>query len=78
MRRFRDYILARFDESDYLTKKKASLVMFFAVFLIILLNAAAFASFTVSVERALQFLASSIPASLFAMLSLDLPRFCGH
>ncbi len=64
------YLLARFDSSDYLTRKKASLVMFFAITVIVLLNAAAFASFAVSIERAIQFFSSSIPASLFACLTL--------
>lgn len=70
MRGIGSYILARFDSSDYLTRKKASLVMFFAITVIVLLNAGAFASFAVSVERAIQFFSSSIPASIFACLTL--------
>ncbi len=70
MRGIGTYLLARFDSSDYLTRKKASLVMFFAITVIVLLNAAAFASFTVSIERAIQFFSSSIPASIFACLTL--------
>ncbi|MBN2080449.1 MAG: hypothetical protein JW838_15870 [Spirochaetes bacterium] len=70
IKRFNHFILHRFDDSDYLTRKKASLVMFFAIFLIILLNLGAVASFTVSTERALQFFASAIPASIFSILTL--------
>jgi methyl-accepting chemotaxis protein len=44
--------------------------MFFAIFVIVLLNLGAFASFTVSVQRAIEFFQSSIPASFFACLTL--------
>ncbi|TFG89915.1 MAG: hypothetical protein E4H16_02770, partial [Candidatus Atribacteria bacterium] len=74
LKRFNHFLLFKFDESDYLTRKKASLVMFFAVFLILLLNISATVSFTVSVERALQFFGSSIPASIFSILTLILLR----
>ena len=70
MRKLINYILERFDASDYLTRRKASLVMFFAMFLIVLLNAAAVASFSVSVERAIQFFQSAIPASIVSLLTL--------
>lgn len=70
MSRISNFLLAKFDTSDYLTRKKASLVMFFAITVIVLLNAAAFASFAVSLERAIQFFSSSIPASIFACLTL--------
>jgi methyl-accepting chemotaxis protein len=73
-KRFKHFFLYRFDESDYLTRKKASLVMFFAIFLIILLNVGAAASFTVSVERAIEFYGSAAPASLFSILTLFLLR----
>jgi len=69
-KRFNHFILYKFDDSDYLTRKKASLVMFFALFLIVLLNIGAAASFTVSIERALQFYGAAIPASLFSLLTL--------
>ncbi len=69
-KRFRHFILYRFDESDYLTRRKASLVMFFAIFLIIVLNIAAAASFNVSMERALQFYASVIPVSFCSIMTL--------
>ncbi|HNW29029.1 MAG TPA: methyl-accepting chemotaxis protein [Spirochaetota bacterium] len=69
-KRFNHFILYKFDDSDYLTRKKASLVMFFALFLIVLLNIGAAASFTVSLERALQFYGAAIPASLFSLLTL--------
>jgi hypothetical protein len=73
-KRFKHFFLYRFDESDYLTRKKASLVMFFAMFLIILLNVGAAASFAVSVERAIQFFGSAIPASVFSILTLLMLR----
>ncbi len=70
MRRFINYILFKFDEKDYLTRKKASLVMFFACFLIILLNIGAFASLIVSVERAIAFFGAAIAASTASIITL--------
>ncbi len=70
LKRFKHIFLYRFDDSDYLTKKKASLVLFFAIFLVIVLNIAAAASFAVSVERALQFFGSAIPVSFFSLVAI--------
>lgn len=70
MKRFFQYILYPYENQDYLTKKKAFLVLIFATVLIFLLNIGAIASFTVSVERAIQFFQSAIPASLFACLTM--------
>lgn len=70
MRKFFKYILQPFESSDYLTKRKAFLVLVFAIVLIFLLNIAAVASFSVSIRRAIEFFQSAIPASLFSCLTI--------
>ncbi|MBP7737855.1 MAG: hypothetical protein KA369_17875 [Spirochaetes bacterium] len=74
LKRFNHFFLFRFDDSDYLTRKKASLIMFFAIFLIILLNIGAAASLSISVDRAIEFYWSAGPASLFSIFTLYLLR----
>ncbi len=75
MRRFINYILFRFDEKDYLTRRKASLVMFFACFLIVLLNIGAAASFKISgFERGLTFGIAAFASSGVSIITLGFLR----
>jgi methyl-accepting chemotaxis protein len=71
MKRFMNYILFRYDERDYLTRQKAKLVMFFACFLIVILNlGTAVSYFMISLERAITFSAAAIGASIAAVITL--------
>ncbi|PKL39824.1 MAG: hypothetical protein CVV44_06275 [Spirochaetae bacterium HGW-Spirochaetae-1] len=71
---FSRYFLKKYDESDYLVRKKAGLVMFFALLLIIALNAGAVASFMISVERGIDFFKSAFLVSLASLFTLVLLR----
>ncbi len=74
MKGIREFFLKPYENSDYLTQKKAALVTFFAFFVIVLLNLGAALSLTVSLDRFLEFAQSSTPASLFSLLTLYLLR----
>jgi methyl-accepting chemotaxis protein len=72
MKGIRRYFLEKYSDSDYLTRRKAWLVMFFAIGIIVLLNAVTALSLLVSVERALQILESAVPVIVFAVITLAL------
>ena len=67
-----NFFLGIYRDHDYLTRRKAALVMFFALFVIIALNLAAGISSFISISRAISFFESSISASVFAIATLVL------
>ena len=73
---FSGFFLKRYQESDYLTRRKAGLIFFFAVAVIIILNGGAVISlFFVGQERFATFMESAISASIFALITLMLLRY---
>jgi hypothetical protein len=72
------YFLSRYDKNDYLIRKKAALVMFFAVGVIIIVNIGMIFTFFISLERATQFSHSAIPISCVAVATLVLLRIGRH
>ncbi|HPS58002.1 MAG TPA: methyl-accepting chemotaxis protein [Spirochaetota bacterium] len=68
------YFLKPYDGMDYLTRKKAGLVMLFAIAIAIALNLATLLSLTVSVERAKNFFESAIGATVTSVIVLILLR----
>ncbi len=72
------YFLARYDKNDYLIRKKAGLVMFFAVGVILIVNTGMIFTFFISLERTIQFSHSAIPISCIAIATLMLLRIGKH
>jgi methyl-accepting chemotaxis protein len=58
------FFLNKYENQDYLTRKKASLVLNFAFAVIIALNLGALISLTISVERAMDFAKSAVSATI--------------
>ncbi|MEW6526599.1 MAG: methyl-accepting chemotaxis protein [Spirochaetota bacterium] len=68
---FSQFVFGKYENSDFLTKRKAFLVVSFAIAVIVLLNLGVILSFIfISVERGIGFLQSAIPASLFSLLGI--------
>lgn len=68
------YFLKPYEGMDYLTRKKAGLVMLFAIAIAIALNGATIISLTVSVERARDFFESALGATITSAIVLVLLR----
>jgi len=68
---FSRWFFAEYENSDYLTRRKASLVFIFALAVIVLLNTGVILSFIfISIERGVGFLQSAIPASIFCLIAM--------
>jgi len=68
--RLKSFFLAIYETEDYLTKRKAFLVLLFAVTVIVVLNIGMFLSLTVSVERFREFAISAVSASAVSIVTI--------
>lgn len=69
--KFSGGLFEKYQDSDYLTKRKAFLIFIFAIAVIVLLNAGVILSFIfISVERGLNFLQSAVGASIFSLITI--------
>ncbi|HOO72781.1 MAG TPA: methyl-accepting chemotaxis protein [Spirochaetota bacterium] len=66
--------LQKYEDKDYLTRKKAGLILFFAFAVMIALNLGALISLSISVERAKGFAQSAIPASIISIIVIILVK----
>ncbi len=71
MSRFSSFMFAKYEQSDFLTRRKAILVVIFAIAVILLVYSGSLLSFIfISIERGVSFLQSAIPVSLFSLLAI--------
>ncbi len=70
--RFRDFFLGKYKNEDYLTRRKAFLVLLFALTVIVVLNLGMLFSLTVSIERFREFAVSAVSASAVCIIAIIL------
>ena len=67
MQRLKQFFLGIYEQEDYLTRRKAFLVLVFAFVVILVLNAGLLFTLTISIERFLEFATSAISASVVSV-----------
>lgn len=68
---FSHFLFGKYENSDFLTKRKAFLVFSFAIAVVVLLYLGVILSFIfISIERGVGFLQSAIPASIFCLIAI--------
>jgi methyl-accepting chemotaxis protein len=74
VQRLRSFFLGRYENEDYLTRRKAFLVLVFAAVVIIVLNIGMLFTLTISIERFREFAVSALSASAVSLAVIIILR----